>query len=639
MKVSHFIAAALFLFLAVFFLSGSGFAQEKRIKPPVSILLQGRTTEGPSRARPGGTYCYLSRWADHGKGRLAAAIEGIGPEPAVLFLDIDDALGGNTIVPDNIRIVHLGAAKIDLGGYDLEIAGTFAAGPDQVFEGAGGVSFSPGGTARVLPQWWGDDTSGSVQKALDAAVGCGAELYLPAGEYVFTESVSYAFSYGALDIHGLTISGDGPGHTVIDNRTAGQPAFRFGTVTPSTDWSWFVTIGGMEIESTTGTGGHGIEVADIWNGRIHDCFIHDLAGDGILMRAGEIDLGLCKTWMIEQSVIFYNEGYGIELQGVDYKDLSFDVVMDRLDVEANNAGGIFAAAEGARLSNSIIAYNGAGATDHGGIHITGVAGYWVHDNIVSGNGFEGNFPYDIYVDRALNTSIEKNTFARVEQGGLIKPDNFILLGNPNSVPNRGAINVEIRLNRFGSGHPSSPFTAIVGSPGLVNADLDDNVFDIQTTDEAYAFDTDTKVTLRSYGDTVYANQTVAFAPPGMGAADTFIERGGPGILKVTGGVAEAIQDVPSIGGMLSIDCSKGLNVLHTLSENTTVMLPSNATAGVHLNLIVFQAPGKAYTIAFHPAFKLAESFTVSALHFSTIRFVYTGLYWIQMGGAAIDAPL
>ena len=29
----------------------------------------------------------------------------------------------------------------------------------------------------------------------------------------------------------------------------------------------------------------------------------------------------------------------------------------------------------------------------------------------------------------------------------------------------------------------------------------------------------------------------------------------------------------------------------------------------------------------------------SGLHFSTIRFVYTGLYWVQLGAAAIDAPL
>ena len=207
-------------------------------------------------------------------------------------------------------------------------------------------------------------------------------------------------------------------------------------------------------------------------------------------------------------------------------------------------------------------------------------------------------------------------------GGVIVPDNIRLLHLGAATIDLGGYDMEI-----------------TGSPGLFNADLDDNVFDIQTTDEAYAFDTDTKVTLRSYGDTVYANQTLAFAPPGMNAADTFIERGAPGIVKVTGGVADALQDVPSIGGRLSIDCAKGLNVVHTLSEHTTVIPPSNATAGVHLDLVVFQAPGKAYTIGFDPVFKLAEPFTVSALHFSTIRFVYIGLYWIQMGGAAIDAPL
>jgi len=146
------------------------------------------------------------------------------------------------------------------------------------------------------------------------------------------------------------------------------------------------------------------------------------------------------------------------------------------------------------------------------------------------------------------------------------------------------------------------------------------------------------VTYTQYGDPTLANQSLKFADPATGTADTYIERGGPGVVKVTGGVAQAIQIVQSVGSTVGIDCAQGLSALHTLAENTTVIAPVNPVPGAILNLIVFQGYGN-YTIDFDPIFKKAEPFTVSSLHYSSIRFLYTGLYWIQLGGAAIDAPL
>jgi len=270
--------------------------------------------------------------------------------------------------------------------------------------------------------------------------------------------------------------------------------------------------------------------------------------------------------------------------------------------------------------------------------VTGVVGQWVHNNIIAGNGFEANFPYDIYVDRALETSIEENNFARVNYFGNVQPDNFIVLADPDGLINTGAINVEVKLNKFSSGYPASPFTAITGSSTLTNVELDDNIFHIQSSDTRFIFDEATKVTYSNYGDMVYTNQTLGFAAPGTGATDTFIERGSAGVVKVTGGVANALQTVQSMGGAVAIDCAKGLSAVHSLSENTTVWPPTNATSGAILNVIVFQGTGS-YTIDFDPIFKVAEPFTASSLHYSTIRFIYTGLCWIQLGGVAIDAPL
>gem|GEM_PF-1878659 len=601
-------------------------------------VLQGKAAIRPMESRPGGSHNYLSRYTDGGKGRLAGAVDSLGAEEAVLVLDIDDTLGSNLTVPETIRLVHFGAALIDLAGHDLQIDGGLTAQKSWIFTGAGEVAFAPGSMERILPQWWGDKSSQNVQTALTAAVLCGAELYMPAGEYTFTETVGHDFAHTGFDIHSFTIRGAGPGHTVIDNQTAGEPALRFSTVDPPADFAWFITISGLEI-TTSGSGGNGIEAEDVWNGHIYDCYIHDLHGDGICLRAGDqLDLWVCRTWNFERSVLIGNDGYGILLEGKNDKPVSFNVVMDELDVEVNKAGGIYVAAERTQIINSIIAYNGEDSTCHGGVHVEGVVGYWVHNNIVAGNGFEANCPYDIFVDRAVETSIEQNSFVRAEFQGMVLPDNFIILGNPDGLLNTGVINVEVKLNKFRSIRPSNPITAIAGSSSVNNVELDDNIFHILTSDERYVFDPVTKVTYSRYGDRTLTNQSLYFADPATGEADTTLERSGPGMLKVTGGVTQAIQNAQSIGGAITFDCAQGLNVVHSLTENTTLWPPASPKAGAILNLIVFQAYGS-HTIEFDPIFKTAEPFTVSSMHFSTIRFIYNGQYWIQLGGAAIDAPL
>ena len=99
-----------------------------------------------------------------------------------------------------------------------------------------------------------------------------------------------------------------------------------------------------------------------------------------------------------------------------------------------------------------------------------------------------------------------------------------------------------------------------------------------------------------------------------------------------------MQTIQSFGGSLSIDSSQGLTVLHTLSTNTVVQPPVNATAGMVLNLIIFQGANN-YAVSFDPTFKTTGPFNAEQITFSTIQFVYTGLYWVQLGAAALSAPL
>ena len=117
-----------------------------------------------------------------------------------------------------------------------------------------------------------------------------------------------------------------------------------------------------------------------------------------------------------------------------------------------------------------------------------------------------------------------------------------------------------------------------------------------------------------------------------------LKRGGPGVLSLQGGLATTIQTVRRSGSTLTIDCAKGLTAMHTLHANITVPPPLNPVPGAVLNFFALQGNTN-YTIGFDPIFKTAGAFTVKPLHFSSIRFVYTGLYWFQLGGAAINVPL
>lgn len=574
----------------------------------------------------------LSSFRDSGSGRLHEAIRTIGlSAPSVLFADVDDTLRGHFKVPRNISLVHQGAARIDLAGYDLTVAGPFAAVQAQVFTGGGTVSFAPGSTDQVFPQWWGENTSDSVQKALVAAATCGAEVFLAAGLYRFDSTVEWSFEDSAFDARAVTVRGAGPGRTIIDNQTPGEPSFFFGTSSPIAQQGWFLTIEGLELTSRSGAGSSGIVIEDVWNGRISDCLISDHALDGILMRADLNDFGLPKTWTIERSLIVRNGRYGVHLEAPGSATVAFNITLDHLDIEQNEMGGIYAAAEMSRITNSIIANNGTGPNSHGGIYMTGITGYRVYENIIASSGFEANVPFDIYADRVANLTIARNDLSRV-QGTTGSEDNFIRLDGP-----EGAFNVIVEYNQFSSGIASA-FTAIRGGPGLQSIELDNNRFNLPAGNKRTSFVNTTKSTYRALGDTVLTNQGISFSGGASDVGDLHLERGGPGILSVEG-IATKLQSLPSSGGSLAIDCSQGLTVLHSLTESTSVQVPSNPVPGAVLSLSVFQPPSTSHAISFKPIFKLAEPFTASGSRFSTIQFVYTGLYWVQLGGAAINAPL
>jgi hypothetical protein len=627
-------AAAIFVLAGLLDAADDGKGKTPRGGPPAQAVLQGTIPARSPLARGVGNHHWLSRFGDMGLGRLHEAVQTLGSTEAALFVDVDDTLGAVVTVPANVAVVHFGGARLDLNNFRITIEGPFTAGEAAIFSGSGDVEFASGTVSRVVPQWWGEKNSLNVGKALAAAASCGAELFLPAGDYVFTDTVEFRFDDVGFEARALTVRGCGPGRTVIDNRTAGEPAFRFCTENSLANWGWFLTLEGIDVTSATGTGGCGVEIVDIWMGRIADCSFHDQAEDGIRMCADVNDFGLPKTWIVENTLLVKNGRYGIYLKAVSNGGASYNVVLDRLDVELNAVGGICASAENMKILNSIIAYNGTDSLSKGGVAFLGEVGYRIYENVIAGNGFEGNFPCSVYADRVAELSIEGNDFARVLHGGGARPDRFIAIDGLN-----GGNDVSIARNQFGSGILNNPFTAIVGGSALVNVDLNNNRFNLQAGDVKYTVDGATKVTSRIGGDTVLHNQTIAFADSLTGVADTVIRRAGPGILSVTGGVVPSIQVLSAIGGTLSIDCSLGLTVLHTLYGNSTVTPPLNAVPGAVLRISVLQGTGTAFALSFDPVFKAAGPLAPQSLCFGTVQFVFSGMYWIQLGAAVTDLPL
>ncbi|MFT4542720.1 MAG: hypothetical protein ACI89X_003649 [Planctomycetota bacterium] len=576
----------------------------------------------------------LSTFKDVGSGRLHRAVQMLGSRtPAVLFADTDDMLGVDLKIPKNISLVHLGGGTIQLAGHDLTVTGAFVAAQTRVFAGDGTVRFSAGSVSQIVPQWWGDNTSQNVQKALNAAGGCGAELFLPAGQYHFGTTAQWLFTEIGDFGRGLTVRGEGPGHTVIQNQTGGRPAFFFGTANAASQQGWFLNIEGIEVTSPNSSGSVGFEIEDVWNGRISECRVSDHALDGLLMSADLNDFGQPKTWTIENCVFRRNGRYGINLAAPGDATVAYNMRLDHLDIQLNAKGGIFAATELSQITNSLIGNNGVGPTSHGGIYMTGITGYRVYENLIADCGFEANVPFDIYADRVANLTIARNDHSRVPQTSGLSEDQFIRLDGP-----QGAFNVIVEHNQFSSGL-GGPFTAILGGTGLQSIDVDNNRFNLPAGNTHLDVASTTKSTRRTLGDTVLTNQTIEFANSVTGVADARLRRGGPGILAAEG-FAATLQSLSSSAGVVQVDCSLGLTILVSLTENTNFPPPLNPVPGSILNFSVLQPSATGHGVSFDPIFKkTATPFRASGLHFSTIRFLYTGLYWVQLGASAIDAPL
>ena len=112
---------------------------------------------------------------------------------AVNFAKLDTAelvLSSRATISSSLQVPKTVAVRVQQGGRfninsgkTLRFVGVFNAGPHQIFEGSGTVTFDSGAVRTVYPEWWGassdstGDSGPAIQKALNAFPN-GGEVYL-----------------------------------------------------------------------------------------------------------------------------------------------------------------------------------------------------------------------------------------------------------------------------------------------------------------------------------------------------------------------------------------------------------------------------------------------------------------------------
>lgn len=92
------------------------------------------------------------------------------------------------------------------------------------------------------------------------------------------------------------------------------------------------------------------------------------------------------------------------------------------------------------------------------------------------------------------------------------------------------------------------------------------------------------------------------------------------------GVVDDSQTVSSASNLLAVDCSLGWNVLHTLTENTTIQEPTNPLGGQCLTLTLKQVAGNSYLVSFASTIDNTETFVMPEAGAVDVYVVLTLLY-------------
>ncbi len=142
---------------------------------------------------------------------LQDAVAAIGANSVILLVPAGThSINSDLTIPANVTLkVARGAILSIANGKTLTINGSMEAGPYQVFSpiGTGRVSFGRGAVNQVNIVWFGavrgvgNDNSSAIIAALDSIVGCGAKLFIPDGDWYFSQTIKNSTAISQPRIH------------------------------------------------------------------------------------------------------------------------------------------------------------------------------------------------------------------------------------------------------------------------------------------------------------------------------------------------------------------------------------------------------------------------------------------------------
>jgi hypothetical protein len=138
-----------------------------------------------------GGYLQISA-ADYGG--LNAAVTALGATTCELVVDAADALTASVTIPTTMSLKIVKGGVVTTTGFTLTVAGTFDAGPYQVFAGTGTVVLGAGSAAHAYAEWWGvtgTADQAAINKALAATSASRIPVRLLARNYNITGEINY----------------------------------------------------------------------------------------------------------------------------------------------------------------------------------------------------------------------------------------------------------------------------------------------------------------------------------------------------------------------------------------------------------------------------------------------------------------
>ena len=276
-----------------------------------------------------------------------------------------------------------------------------------------------------------DDTA-SIQKAIDAANG--GWVFMPSGNYLITQSLTYKNRSGEARPAGLKLYGAGKRLTRIMNKVKNGFAIDINTGLGATALKYFFSYGGkifgLSIEGDPGTtASGGLKIRSCWEYEF-DCDILYHTADGLLIDG---DAGINHDYTASANLLFSQCRISSNSRGIHniIDNNAPSMTLNSCNVSSNIFSGITNNSSYLRIIGGTIAYNGTGYSGigkpdstYGGVVIpTGT--YEPKGIVIEGVELDNNKPQQVYIAQGKAPKISSCSLQSTYSDGYVNKNSII----------------------------------------------------------------------------------------------------------------------------------------------------------------------------------------------------------------------